>query len=163
MISYIRSLQKRPPVMLYLTMEILVLGKFAIVSIKKNCTLYRVMQSVFLSFYSHNRYHELLWSAHRSIILVSLCCIPQTSLLAHSYSPWNVLLSHQNGERKQSERWANAERNMVGGCNLRTVNSDCKRSANTSTRWRWTHGKGKMNDLIRIALELSSDSIQIDI
>ena len=32
------------------------------------------------------------------------------------YSPWNVLLSHLNGERSLSERWTNAERTQSEQC-----------------------------------------------
>ena len=32
------------------------------------------------------------------------------------YSPWNVLLSHLNGERTMSERWTNAERTQSERC-----------------------------------------------
>ena len=34
------------------------------------------------------------------------------SKLLKSYIPWNVLLSHLNGERTMSERWVNGERTL---------------------------------------------------
>lgn len=138
-----------------------ILGEFAIVSIKKNCTLYRVMQSVFLSFYSHNRNHELLWSAHHTCICMlyptnfttcALTIVPETFY----FSTKTVRESRVNGEQTLNGIWwavVNCERwtQIANGAQTRAEGE------------RWTHGKGKMNDLIRIALELSSDYIQINI
>ena len=78
-----------------------------------------------------------------------------------SYSPWNVLLSHLNGERTVSERWVNGERTLnerwanaewtmserwtqVGERYVnaeRWANAERERSANASAMWtvnaRW--------------------------
>ena len=76
------------------------------------------------------------------------------------YSPWNVLLSHLNGERTLSERWTNAERTQSERCvnaernlvnDMWTVNGERTQNANgAQTRAlskRWTQGERKMNDL----------------
>lgn len=123
----------------------------------------RVIQSVLLSFYSHNRYHELLWSdsAHHTCICMrhptnfttcALTIVPETF-----YFPTRTVReSRVNGERTLNGIWwavVNGERwtQIANGAQTRAQGE------------RWTYGKGKMKYLIRIALELSSDYIQINI
>ena len=75
------------------------------------------------------------------------------------YSPWNVLLSHLNGERTLIERWTNAlrtqsercvnaERNLVN--DMWTVNGERTQKASgaqsRALSERWTQGERKMND-----------------
>ena len=104
------------------------------------------------------------------------------TIVYFSYSPWNVLLSHLNGERTMSkgwvndertlnERWANAEWTMserwtqVGERYVnaeRWANAERKRSANASAMWtvnaRWTHNERFIRKVsgIFIALYLTS-------
>ena len=91
------------------------------------------------------------------------------SKLLKSYIPWNVLLSHLNGERTMSERWANGEWTMNARwtnakqtqCE-RCLNAECKlvndmwtlndertRNANGAQMRaqceRWTHDERTMN------------------
>ena len=83
-----------------------------------------------------------------------------TIIVREHYSPWNVLLSHLNGERTLSERWTNAERTQSERCvnaernlvnDMWTVNGERTQNASgAQTRAlseRWTQGERKMNDL----------------
>ena len=65
------------------------------------------------------------------------------------YSPWNVLLSHLNGERTMKEGWTNAERTQSERCvnAERWANAERERSATRALSEQWTHCERKMNDL----------------